>query len=497
MAIDKTLGVALSGGGHRASIFGLGALLYLVDAERHSRLTAVSSVSGGSITNAFIGQHCDLATVTQAEFDVVAAKFVRTIMNRGVLEHWVTVLYLGLMVAFAVLIAATWIWSFPIAIPTTYSILAVVLLGVALIFRGVVVDYVFGMLFFAADGRQSTLEDLDRTAGHIFCATNITDGAPLYFLGWKTGYIYSHTLGLAKAGKTRLRTAVRASAALPGAFPPKRLHTGRYRFTRHQIPVEDLPESVYLADGGVWNNLGDQWFDEVNEVWEVSLEMSMKGPSLEDRSKWPGIRVDEVLVVDASAPLKETSNRLFAIPFLGEIASLSRSLGLVYFNSVQPRVSSINTKLLHSRMIVGSQFGDRAVASMTESPGYFAAEFIPRSTSLLHEVTDDTERRAHQLMQYLDELTENIYIPESHLEGSEVLRDLSDFCAQTPTTLSRFDAETTLALLVNGYLAAMEVCHVVFDYPLVPLALERFHRLLPEHRAIRGPRAWLFESNAV
>jgi len=50
----KSIGIALSGGGHRATLFALGALLYLVDSGRNKDVTMISSVSGGSITNAFL-----------------------------------------------------------------------------------------------------------------------------------------------------------------------------------------------------------------------------------------------------------------------------------------------------------------------------------------------------------------------------------------------------------------------------------------------------------
>src|SRR4051794_19857362 len=57
---EKTapIGVALSGGGVRASLFSLGALLFLVDSGLSRRVREIASVSGGSITNAFVAQHC-------------------------------------------------------------------------------------------------------------------------------------------------------------------------------------------------------------------------------------------------------------------------------------------------------------------------------------------------------------------------------------------------------------------------------------------------------
>lgn len=62
------MGVALSGGGHRAALFGLGALLYLVDANRNRDVTSIVSVSGGSITNGFVAQSVDYSSVGPGEF---------------------------------------------------------------------------------------------------------------------------------------------------------------------------------------------------------------------------------------------------------------------------------------------------------------------------------------------------------------------------------------------------------------------------------------------
>ena len=41
----KTLAVSLSGGGHRATLFALGALMYLVDAKANANVTSIASVS--------------------------------------------------------------------------------------------------------------------------------------------------------------------------------------------------------------------------------------------------------------------------------------------------------------------------------------------------------------------------------------------------------------------------------------------------------------------
>src|SRR6201994_2856297 len=53
------VGVALSGGGHRASVGAAGLLLYLADAGRNGDVGVIASVSGGSIANGVVAQQMD------------------------------------------------------------------------------------------------------------------------------------------------------------------------------------------------------------------------------------------------------------------------------------------------------------------------------------------------------------------------------------------------------------------------------------------------------
>src|SRR5829696_7498985 len=82
---NQHVAVTLSGGGHRASLFGLGAMLYLIDAGKGPELSNVSSVSGGSLTNGYIGLKTDLTTVTPADFWDTMRPFAAQITRRGTL----------------------------------------------------------------------------------------------------------------------------------------------------------------------------------------------------------------------------------------------------------------------------------------------------------------------------------------------------------------------------------------------------------------------------
>ena len=45
--VSQHIGMALSGGGHRATMWSLGTLLYLVDSGKHRDVAAISSSPGG------------------------------------------------------------------------------------------------------------------------------------------------------------------------------------------------------------------------------------------------------------------------------------------------------------------------------------------------------------------------------------------------------------------------------------------------------------------
>lgn len=80
MPNDQQLGVALSGGGHRATIFGLGALLYVADSGLNRRVGTVTSVSGGSLLNAALAlQPKAFNEQTPDEFEAFAARVAKEV----------------------------------------------------------------------------------------------------------------------------------------------------------------------------------------------------------------------------------------------------------------------------------------------------------------------------------------------------------------------------------------------------------------------------------
>src|SRR5256885_16974551 len=76
--IPDSVGLSLSGGGFRATLFHLGAIRRLNEFGILAKLTAISSVSGGSILNGFLASRLP-ATLTNAvaDFQNLAANPMR------------------------------------------------------------------------------------------------------------------------------------------------------------------------------------------------------------------------------------------------------------------------------------------------------------------------------------------------------------------------------------------------------------------------------------
>ena len=114
----KHIGLSLSGGGHRATIFALGALLYLVDSGRNQDVRLITSVSGGSITNSWLSLFPTSFNQWQCnnkeEFEDHVAQFSKQIAGRPWC-WWFTIIayFLSYLIWIApeYLESLTWSWS--------------------------------------------------------------------------------------------------------------------------------------------------------------------------------------------------------------------------------------------------------------------------------------------------------------------------------------------------------------------------------------------------
>jgi NTE family protein len=219
--------VALSGGGFRATLCGLGAVRFLAEAGLLSRLRYCSSVSGGSIANGLLASgYSALASAgfTGAAFDAqVIAPLIRRItrrsLQRELLRHsWRA---LGRANRTELLAKALDDWWF--------------------------------------EGRQ--LGDLPAGVRWIFNAANIYTGVGFAFERDRLGdYVLGHVHASQKP--IRLALAAAASAAVPGAFAPTDIDA--------PFPCRGDRRAL-LLDGGAYDNSGLQPLEQVTDACLVAV----------------------------------------------------------------------------------------------------------------------------------------------------------------------------------------------------------------------------------
>jgi NTE family protein len=198
-------GLALSGGGYRASLFHLGVTRRLHELGALQNITRLSSVSGGSILAGFLAHRMLDRNATRLEFDdwetEVSAPFRRVVRKD---------IRTGLLVRH---IAWNWIWPAPRAT------------GLERAFHKRLGSRRLVELPGAGDGIE-----------FIFLATNIEKGTPFRFTAEKVG---THKTPESMA----ISEAVAASACFPPIFGPIKI-------------AKDGKTIAHLTDGGVYDNTG-------------------------------------------------------------------------------------------------------------------------------------------------------------------------------------------------------------------------------------------------
>jgi len=469
-----TLGVALSGGGHRATLFGLGALLYLVDAGTNIRTISIASVSGGSITNAFVAQECNYQLTNSEEFGQVATRLASVVANRGLLStNLITVVYVSVLVALAVVIFL----CFALRPPQVGALLCAALVPLWAVIaglRGTIMEMLFARLLFSKNGTRTRFKDAQAIMEHVFCATDLISTQPFYFSTMNGGHVYSHSFGFAEAESIGLHVAVRASAAFPGGFPPRRLNIRKLRFQRSSvIGVSErikreslfgkLPtiHTIYLADGGVWNNLATEWF-MATPTRKVETILERDAPADFRSEELP----DQLLVVNATAPVRPQKVGLLELPLIGELVALLRVMNVLYQSTVAPRL-----QVMETRRSAGDH--QSPAAHKEPSPATFVVSIdrqiceIANDRIREHGASPDIKKRAQAFLDAYASWPHFLELPHEDLMSGS-LSDLWIHCSRIPTTLSRLGQNLAIKLLLHGYLSTMERLSVDANHPLLP-----------------------------
>jgi len=424
-AAAPSIGVALSGGGHRAALFALAVLTYLVDAGKARDVVSIASVSGGSLTNGYVAQSLDLRSTTPAAFREAIGPLGRRLAHTGTLlpPSPFTWLYLiATVLAVACLVA---VWFLPIVLAGRWIGFAVLLIVVALLIqaRGLVCARAFARTLYSPTGAPTKLAQCYHELDHVICATELHAGENVYFA---PRFVCSYRLGLGTPGDLDLHVAVQCSAALPGAFPPRWLPTDRHGFSAGRDDGATASRMA-LVDGGVYDNMADQW--------ALGIRARLR--------RWPTLQAripDEEIIVNASASVGWTPLRRMRIPMIGEIAALLRDKTILYDNG-----NAVRRELAVERF--RGMNADGALVHIAQSPLRVADRYASSSDP-------DLAERAAEVISLLG----------AHREdwAADAAAD-----ATMGTTLWGFRANDAERLFRHGYVLAMANLHVLLGHPLL------------------------------
>lgn len=248
---QKDVICALSGGGFRATFFHAGVLRTLVRLGLKDRIKVVSSVSGGSLTNALFGVRFDEIGSVE-DFDRLVLDPLIAFSKRdprNVLLRYRAMYLLNRVVAAVGMLAGT---------PGNPLILFASRANSQLF-----IEQLDAILF-----KHKTLADLSKNVRIVLNATNLNNGARFRFDNvdfgdYKTGYSY-------EVNHLPLAQAVTASACFPGLFSPIKMDLKGYKFFKRDKQKRDdgspsaAPDFIHLSDGGIFDNLG--YYSLINEI---------------------------------------------------------------------------------------------------------------------------------------------------------------------------------------------------------------------------------------
>ena len=443
------IGVALSGGGHRATIWGLGVLLYLADAGRQGDVGAIASVSGGSIANGVVAHEMDYASVSADELRARLRPLLRHVAYTG-LFFWgpstnayvVTVLaLLGIgALAFAAGLVMAFVGGAGVAAGVVLvASLAVLTAGITVFARrSAVVDAALARTHFSRGGRPTRLAEVARSLDHVMCATELQGGEHFYLA---PGFLYSYRFGRGRPADLRLSTAVQASACLPGAFAARRLPTAPHQFERSASVTEPpaVPGQMLLTDGGVYDNMADQWLDGLPSRVRENPGLPVRTPA-----------VDEMVVVNSSAGPQWTPVPRSRIAIRNELTTLARVKDVQYAVSTSSRRHQLVTGWDTAADLKHGPRG--ALVHIAQSPFEVPDAFAGATGRRAQR-----QARAHEALAWLGGTEQD------RAAWAEVARQNR----AVPTVLRKLGPEATARLLWHAYVLAASNLHVLLDdYPL-------------------------------
>jgi hypothetical protein len=343
--------------------------------------------------------HCDFDKLAPGDFDSIAGHIARRIIVDGLLtRRRILAAFVAVgLVAFGAFRLTGLLGQLIPGVPkplvlAVECLSAIVAAAAAFMFAGRYVDYLVANFLrpipsdtevrISRKSQAKRMADLPtRNVEHVFCATDLVTGLPVYVSSHDKGILWRRVFsgilaGVQQvhaqrwdAGALRLAEVVRASAAFPG-IPPRRIalfsgtrplfrplreHDGQTKSFGEEITAERrreldqealerelcYPSTLFLGDGGLWNNLGTQVLRE---------DRMARG---QQHRSVPRM----LLCVNASGALKRASVLSLQVPLVAVVSWLRRCLDILSANTIEPRTHSIAHALGRRVASIGRERG--------------------------------------------------------------------------------------------------------------------------------------------
>ena len=425
-------------------LFALGALQYLADSGANRHVTSIASVSGGSLTNAYIAQRMDYQSITGDAFQARTAPFANQLAVRGTaFAPFESKCYMALL-GLAGVAALLGPWFLPTLgfFRALICVAAILLWSFLFARRGDVCAHAFAKTLFTSSDLSPLLKDINRTVDHVFCATELQSAQHMFF---SADFVYSYLIGKGTPADLPLHIAVQASACFPGGFPPRWLPTRRhdFQFPSDMSPTSDerpskRPRLLPLVDGGVYDNMADQWaqgFEERKTSW----------PTIAAELRQP----EEMIVVNASGRAPWIPFQLSSIPAFGEVRSLLRDENVTYTQTTALREKSM-IRAFELATATGKGMKG-ALINIRQSPFR-----VPLGVMNDPQWSSEAQQRATLVLKALG---------DTQGEWARIAKSN----AAIGTVLSKLGTDASAQLIHHGYVLAMANLHTILGYPLLPI----------------------------
>ncbi|MDR2706386.1 MAG: hypothetical protein LBC02_11465 [Planctomycetaceae bacterium] len=443
---DLSIAVTLSGGGHRASIFGLGVLAYLYESRKNQSVTSISSVSGGSITNAYLGKECNFRNVTPDNLQKITSQLWYRLTSSGIVyAASITKIYAVFLFSVILLLVSCFFMPFIAdAFGTMINcvqtknvhVIAVLVLFIPLIWllsiRSKICRKAFAeILFSSPDNSELPLNSITReNVNHIICATELHEGEHIYFSG---NFVYSYQCGLGASDGVTLAEAVQASAAFPPLLPPIWINTVPFHFMESPIP-----KKLVLTDGGVYDNMGEQWIIGLTE-------RKKKVPEIENFTFDANI----IILVNATAGIKYSPmSRFDQVPFFGEGTSFYRIVCALFDQTTTTRREMLFSKF--KRDLIEGNGVTGIMVMLTQTP-FTIIDWIMTTTE------PELEKQRKRAITILEKL------PENYRKEWDNIKEIS---LKTKTTFRIINKPTAENLIYHAFILTMINAHIILGFPI-------------------------------